>query len=528
MYKMLAADDEPIVLDAIRYIIAREYPETIALETARSGREAVEKSEALRPDIAFMDIRMPGINGIEALREIKASNPDTLFVIMSACEEFEFAQEAVSLGVVEYLLKPVVKSRIVKVLDKCIRSIESQRRARKTELELRERFESVQQFLEQGFIHVILFTTGEEEFESYHRIFGLEETSGCMMTIEITDAQRETEDENRIGLSLKGQKLHPFLRETLRSRINCIVGPLILNRIMVYIPCPGGREEYETRIAILQAAGVLRDRLIEKFDASFRIGVGRIHHDLAHMRESHEESLQALSRAGNREIVHIMDVSSEPRRTVRYPYELEKAVVADVTAGETEGALAHFDQLFREVERINDNRASDAATMLFELTTILQRLLWDLGVGDEPIHDRSAKLVKILSVQEMPLLRSMVRDQIAMSAEAVGEHRRQRQNSVITRIRAYIEAHYMQELALEDVSREVNISPNYFSRFFKEETGENFIDYLTKVRMQKARELLDEGMSVKEVSYRVGYGDPNYFSRAFKKAVGVTPTEYRV
>jgi two-component system, response regulator YesN len=83
-------------------------------------------------------------------------------------------------------------------------------------------------------------------------------------------------------------------------------------------------------------------------------------------------------------------------------------------------------------------------------------------------------------------------------------------------------------LSLDDVSREVNVSPYYFSKLFKEETGENFIEYLTAIRMEKAKELLSQtGKSMKEICSEVGYTDPNYFSRSFKKNVGVTPTEFK-
>ena len=83
-------------------------------------------------------------------------------------------------------------------------------------------------------------------------------------------------------------------------------------------------------------------------------------------------------------------------------------------------------------------------------------------------------------------------------------------------------------ITLDEVSRQVNVSPYYFSKLFKEETGENFIDYLTSMRMDKAKELLMKtDKSMKEICGQVGYQDPNYFSRAFKKNVGITPTEYK-
>jgi two-component system response regulator YesN len=99
---------------------------------------------------------------------------------------------------------------------------------------------------------------------------------------------------------------------------------------------------------------------------------------------------------------------------------------------------------------------------------------------------------------------------------------------VIEYAKDYLQENYARNTSLEDISRMVSISPNYFSKLFKDETGKNFIDYLTLLRIEKAKELLRNGNTYnKEVCFQVGYSDPNYFSRIFKKIVGMTPTEYK-
>ena len=99
---------------------------------------------------------------------------------------------------------------------------------------------------------------------------------------------------------------------------------------------------------------------------------------------------------------------------------------------------------------------------------------------------------------------------------------------MIVKGRTYIQENYDQDISLDDVSRHLNLSPYYFSKLFKSETGTTFVEYLTNLRIDRAKELLrDESLSIKEVCASVGYSDPNYFSRAFKKNLGVTPTVYR-
>ena len=99
---------------------------------------------------------------------------------------------------------------------------------------------------------------------------------------------------------------------------------------------------------------------------------------------------------------------------------------------------------------------------------------------------------------------------------------------IIDRAKEYINENFRRDISLDDVSREVDISPYYFSKLFKQETGKNFIEYLTEIRLKNARELLqDSRLSIKEICAQSGYSDPNYFSRIFKKYEGVTPSEFR-
>ena len=92
----------------------------------------------------------------------------------------------------------------------------------------------------------------------------------------------------------------------------------------------------------------------------------------------------------------------------------------------------------------------------------------------------------------------------------------------------YIQENFHENISLDDVAKEINMSYHYFSKFFKESIGTNFVDYLTELRIVKSKEMLkDSGVSIKEICNEIGYSDPNYFSKTFKKVTGMTPTEYR-
>ena len=100
-YKIMLADDEGIVIDSLKFIIEKEFGDQCAIEFAKTGRSVIELAENFRPDIAIMDIQMPGINGIEAMREIRETNTNVVFIVMSAYDKFDYAKEAIKLGVLE-------------------------------------------------------------------------------------------------------------------------------------------------------------------------------------------------------------------------------------------------------------------------------------------------------------------------------------------------------------------------------------------------------------------------------------------
>ena len=119
-------------------------------------------------------------------------------------------------------------------------------------------------------------------------------------------------------------------------------------------------------------------------------------------------------------------------------------------------------------------------------------------------------------------------DKISVACRNVISSHSTKENSIIDQAVLYINKNYNKDISLADVSREVNISPYYFSKVFKDEMGENFIEYLTNIRIEKAKDLIKNSeCSMKEICVMVGYSEPNYFSRSFKKKVGVTPTEYK-
>lgn len=170
----------------------------------------------------------------------------------------------------------------------------------------------------------------------------------------------------------------------------------------------------------------------------------------------------------------------------------------------------------------------DVEIKILELVMDAERRAFFAGTMKYNINDRRSYIRELQSCSDMESLRNWFLDKTREICTKMEDSKEKEAVSVIDRAKAYIDENFRRDISLDDVSREVDISPYYFSKLFKQETGKNFIEYLTEIRLKNARELLQNSqLSIKEICVQSGYGDPNYFSRIFKKYEGVTPSEFR-
>lgn len=529
MLRIMVVDDENIVIESIKYIVEKNFDNVEVVGTARSGREAIEKAEEVKPDLVFMDIRMPGINGIEAIREIKAIYPHVEFVIISACEQFEYAKEAVNLGVVEYLLKPLNRSKIIETIRQAEQRLSEARKKKMRELELKEKFERVLPILEHGYIYsILLYEDYNQELEKYRRLLDLPEGPGYVMTLEFGEQKQSGSFGNVIGSNVLSQSFYPLLRDIIKSRISsCVVGPVMLNRVICYVPVPDQKDDYLERLEAVEAGKYIIDKISKRVATSFRMGIGSIQGS-DNIMASFSESVRAVKHAKENEVMHIHDITEEGKSGQTLFRIREKQLLEKVFLGETGECLTLFSQLYDELAANTQLSFEDVKARLLELMVLLHMQASEYGIEDKEAMAGRNLLREFLDLEDPALLRNWCKKQIEAITLGIRAARSNRCNHLISTAKNYIDANFRRDISLEEVSRATGLSPQYFSRFFKEQTGENFIDYLTRVRITEAKRLLrDQKMSVKEVCYEVGYNDPNYFSKIFKKVTGVSPSEFR-
>jgi two-component system response regulator YesN len=521
MYKVLIVDDEPIALDSVEYIIKHNFNNLEVSGRAKSGREAIERAYNLRPDILLIDIKMPGINGLEAIRKIREFNREIHFIVISAYDYFDYAVEAMTLGVVEYLLKPVKEAKLIEAIEKTINAIDLKRKKISQELELKEKLEIIVPTLENGFIHSIcMFEDNTEELINFSRLFELENLSGYVMAIEFGEKNVEG-PHNRISSSVKTQNHYVDYRDILKSICQCIVGPIMLNRLIVYVLNDSTNDSFGIKTSATRLAKDFLDRVKETF-GDVSIGIGRCYPEVVNAKKSYREAMQALQTLADSKdtILHIDDMIEEYQDSPDFAEKFEN-IYSKVARGDLNSTMVAFDNLFDQIAESVKSLEGIKDKCIVLVVGFTNR--WG-----NISQDYYKVLNKIMTSVNKIELKTVIRKYIEKIINELTMNRQQKINSIIEIADNYLMENYTEDITLEDIARLVNLSPYYFSRFYKETSGINFIDRLINIRIEKAKHYFEStDLSLKEVSGMVGYQDPNYFSKLFKKMTGYTATEYK-
>lgn len=529
MYRIMLADDEGIVLNSLSFLIEKNYEGQFEIETAKSGRVAIEIAEAFRPDIIFMDIQMPGINGIEAMREIRKILPSTIFIVLTAYDKFDYAKEAINLGVTEYLNKPFNQKTVIDVIDRAKEEIDQKREKRKQDLQTKERLETVVPIIENGFIYSILFQEQfEEDIENYKNLLGINSTCGYMMAVVFGEMQQDNYMTNAVGTSVKAQTIYYIkVREILKEAFpDAVIGSVTANKIPIFIPTTETHMELTERSDLIEKSRVVVRKMKNATEISYRIGIGSIKR-LKSSLESYEEALKALySTSGS--VAHVDDLPITVIYEEDYPVDLEEEIFEKLGDGDADDCIVQAVKFFDWMMKQYGNDTMSIKLKCLEFVLRAESIMYRSGGQTYEFESRKDYLSQLMGTDGFDEIKNWYIDKMKKAVSNISTAGKDHTHHLIKKALDYIDAYYSKDISLDEISQELNISSYYFSKLFKEEKGEGFIEYLTRKRVDEAKELLkDPDKSIKEIGVACGYSDPNYFSRIFKKSTGMTPTEYK-
>ncbi len=528
MYRILIADDEGIMLVSLRTMIQKNIDEDCEVYTAKTGRAVLDMAESIRPDIIFMDIQMPVMSGIEAMQAIRKINKTVLFIVITAYNKFDYAKDAIEIGVFDFLTKPINKENFLGVIKRAMSQVDAERKNQLANLRIREKLDTVVPIIESGFINYLMLQGGgnESTYYNYKELLEIDQDYAFIILIQFGETIENGVLTNPVGMSMRSQNFYPVMRHIIKEHFTCLVGAVMANKVIVMVPGSIDGPEYDERIENIRQARNMLHALEKQIDAKFRIGIGQ-KCKLLQLSQSYQEAYRTLQEGEGR-VVHVGDMHLKGEYEGEYPESDEQLMLKLVLQGDIQGAKEQAAVFFDWMVDNYPDYMDSIRLKVLELVMRAEREAFLNGGINYGFLYRNEYLSEVQESSSYEEISNWWIRKITDIAKHMAERKKNQLEDIVTKAISYISDNYRKDISLETVSREVNINPYYFSKKFKEETGVNFIDYLTDIRIGKAKELLKEDkLSIKEVCLASGYSDPNYFSRIFKKVENITPSEFR-
>ncbi len=517
MFKVLIADADSSTVNLIEKVISDKLKEARLVGVAKNGSDAVVETINQEPDLIIIAVKMAGQNGLETIKQIRSFNKSVHIIIVSAYDYFEFAKEAMLLGVNNYLLKPITVQQMYDAIQREFISLREESDRIKKFREEEHIFNTALRFVEHNFIYGILFNPGySSEINQYIELIGVGKV-GYMMNIVVSQNYRE----QYLDLDRVVSQVQRRVKTIISTREKCAVGPQLMNRIMVYVTSDRAKDAKEVQIESVKIARQVSAGLKDTFGIDTFIAIGSVK-PIEYIHESYLEAIRCTKYMQEGPVIHYKEIRYKSSTVSHEYYELMNSLVESVkyNRNETHDIFSGIIESLRPQSSVE--RISRLIELLFVISYEAKKEYKVQNLWLDYYLDYNEVLNYTVEEQE-----SWAWRRFNTLLRALKNEKMDRKTSIVNIAIGHINRHFTEEVTLNDIATYVNLSPQHFSKIFKEATGFGYVEWVNNLRITKARELMgNSDRTIKEICFMVGYNDPNYFSRIFKKYVGISPTDY--
>lgn len=530
--KILVVEDENLIRESlVRNVKQLGYSQ---IAEAGNGFEALDRIKDFQPDIILADIKMPKMDGIQLLSEIRMQSYDCIFIIVSGYDSFEYAQSALHLGAFSYLLKPVTDRDLENTLSKSVEAVNQAKMKFENSVQNKIKALMYEKFAKEQFICELIrknkldFKYLKDKMDELG--INLEYKYFLVVITSIDNYSDFFKD-----LSEEEIKIMKFSIENITCEI------LSESDISAYcFDMEDGQgfllnyddDKYkDSSINIYDLFLRVKDYIYKYMNFTVTSGVGSIADCFEKIHESYNKACKAvmsrLAKGCNQVFISDKLESSAPK-TVLINLETEQKLMVGLEKCDKAEALEIIKNLYIFYNISGTNQANILTKLNFQLVCTIFKGMERIGIDLEQITGSEIKLYNYVnlcsSLDKIIEFYSKLMDTCFEQIQGMQDFWNRK---LMGKAVKYIIDNYDKNISLNTVADFINISPAYFSKLFKEEYNENFIDFLVKLRIDKAQGLLKEGHTVDEVAKLTGFNDDKYLYRVFKKNTGITPGNYK-
>ena len=535
MIKVFLVEDESIVREGLRDNMPWQQQGYQFVGEASDGEMALPMIRKLKPDVLFTDIKMPFMDGLALSRIVSQEFPDMKIIILSGYDDFEYARSAIRVGVEQYLLKPITKSTMTKVLSELRVKIEAQRQQSSYQDQYQDEMREYEKYSRRIFFEKLFegHMSVQEIYEETGRL-GLEMDAPCYNLIFVSLQEKRNQENRRQESREFARKQDELLRFLLRYPEHTV----FRWNISTYGVLLQGETAQMEEITARCMENIKRICETSEVEFDWYAAAGAPVERLSSLPECYSRTNHIFSYRFMMPSVHILTEDllkgMMPERedstiggvdSAKVDPEIIKEFLMTGRGDEIQDFVQSYLQSVQEALRSKLFR--DYLTLSIRFTTIAY--VESLGCSQSEFlealgGDRAQEAG--MSAEEIPYYLQEMLTQALLVRDRESDNQGKK---ILKKALEYIEENYTQEsLSLNSVAGAVNVSANYFSALFSQEMQSTFVEYVTQKRMEKAKKLLRQSEKHSgEIALEVGYKDPHYFSFVFKKTQGYTPREYR-
>lgn len=524
MYNAIIADDEVHVCILLEKLVDWEKLGIRIIDTCTDGLETYRAIEEKRPDIVVTDIMMPGMNGLDIVKNCINHKIDVMFLLVSGHAEFEYAHMAIAYGVENYLLKPINGKELEKNLSAICEKLDRKKQQTDNLIEMQTKIHSSVEALAKQFLKHYLAEPGcviEKQLEEINEEYFLNFSDGYFQMFIIKPTCKVYFTNQQLNFLLK--QIETYASSELKKYYDRVIG--ITTELEAFFLVNGNKPENSIDSEKLFFSD-LSTAFFEYCDITLSASGGVRHLKELSPAKAQKILLQRYNKGVNR-YFRAEDLSENQRQINCKKYI--NTLVGNINIYNYDGIDDFFEKLlnaYMPSDIVIDNLLDTVALIKEQYVNCLKKIAGHKVEQEEAIEEKFQWFLR-KSDSKKELFQE-ISAYIKQGLEEIREQENFDNNRVIRIAKEYIEEHLSEKIILEDIAQIVYMNPTYFSTLFKKETGENFSDYLTNARIEKARELLKcMDLSIQQVGEMVGYENARYFSKVFVKVVGISPSDYR-
>ncbi|TVX96276.1 response regulator [Cohnella terricola] len=538
MYKLIIVDDEYSTRNGLKLCIHWfDYGIEIAGE-AENGNKGLELADRVQPDIVLTDVKMPGMDGIEMVKRLKERHPDTKIVFISGYDDIEYLKSAMKMDAVDYILKPVNLQELTTVIEKIMAMSKREENRKDMLQQLSAKLNESIPLLREKFFVQLIKDGNMDRASTEKRIDFLDlllpyQAPYCAIIIGIDNPRTVFEKMPEQNTQLISFAIQNICREVIEARASGSVfehqrGEYVL---IVELPENEGEEIIFPLVSELMASlnGFL-NRMIGGI--SLTIGIGGTVEHLGRLADSYQMASDAIERKlflGKNQVVTFDAMAARKDVDYRAINERMTSLSSVLKTGNAGQVSQRLDALFEELRGSSGIGYIDCQRIGLQVLLVASQFLSESGIRAGDLGEREseawAQLMKLETLDDMSHHLMVYLTQVCERIE----HREERKiPEVITEIMRIIQERFSENLTIADIASQVYLAKTYICLLFKQETGETINEYITRVRMEKAKELLNgTDRKLAEICTAIGYAEPSYFTKQFRKFTGMNPSDYR-